>query len=218
MQLVDSSGHVLATPSNPNHAKTAFNDCTYGATARFLPDDPRGETSRRVGRRWAAGSSCSRLRRWSRPSGSRSSLTGCEIRAIFASCSGLWSPCWAQPGQLRPRDRGRSSVGPGQQPRQPIPGASGMAETADTERLRQRHPGRRPGRARQRSAACAGDLGGADSARLHRGCADDADLLRLDREPGGPPARPAGRDRQRRCRRHSTHRQASTRASRSSRP
>jgi Peptidase A4 family len=29
MQLVDGSGHVLATPSNPNKAKTAFNDCTY---------------------------------------------------------------------------------------------------------------------------------------------------------------------------------------------
>ena len=32
MQLVDSSNHVLATPSNPNHAKTAFNDCTYSTT------------------------------------------------------------------------------------------------------------------------------------------------------------------------------------------
>jgi hypothetical protein len=32
MQLVDSGNHVLATPSNPNHAKTAFNDCSYAAT------------------------------------------------------------------------------------------------------------------------------------------------------------------------------------------
>jgi hypothetical protein len=32
MQLVDSSNHVLATPSNPNHAKMAFNDCTYSTT------------------------------------------------------------------------------------------------------------------------------------------------------------------------------------------
>jgi hypothetical protein len=32
MQLVDSSNHVLATPSNPNRAKTAFNDCTYSTT------------------------------------------------------------------------------------------------------------------------------------------------------------------------------------------
>ena len=31
MQLVDSGNHVLATPSNPNHAKTAFNDCSYAA-------------------------------------------------------------------------------------------------------------------------------------------------------------------------------------------
>ena len=29
MQLVDSSGQVLATPSNPSASKTAFNDCTY---------------------------------------------------------------------------------------------------------------------------------------------------------------------------------------------
>ena len=29
MQLVDSNSHVLATPSLPNRAKTAFNDCTY---------------------------------------------------------------------------------------------------------------------------------------------------------------------------------------------
>lgn len=32
MQLVDSGNHVLATPSNPNRAKTAFNDCTYATT------------------------------------------------------------------------------------------------------------------------------------------------------------------------------------------
>ncbi len=31
MQLVDSSGKVLATPSNPNSAGTAFNDCTYAS-------------------------------------------------------------------------------------------------------------------------------------------------------------------------------------------
>jgi hypothetical protein len=36
MQLVDGSGHVLATPSAPNHAKTAFNDCTY-ATSCAVP-------------------------------------------------------------------------------------------------------------------------------------------------------------------------------------
>ncbi len=36
MQLVDSSNHVLATPSNPNRAKMAFNDCTY-STACAVP-------------------------------------------------------------------------------------------------------------------------------------------------------------------------------------
>lgn len=32
MQLVASSGQVLATPSNPSAAKTAFNDCTYATS------------------------------------------------------------------------------------------------------------------------------------------------------------------------------------------
>jgi hypothetical protein len=32
MQLVNSSGQVLATPSNPSPSKTAFNDCTYATS------------------------------------------------------------------------------------------------------------------------------------------------------------------------------------------
>jgi Peptidase A4 family len=32
MQLVNGSGQVLATPSNPSSAKTAFNDCTYATS------------------------------------------------------------------------------------------------------------------------------------------------------------------------------------------
>jgi hypothetical protein len=32
MQLVDSSGHVLAIPSTPSASKTAFNDCTYATS------------------------------------------------------------------------------------------------------------------------------------------------------------------------------------------
>jgi hypothetical protein len=32
MQLVNSSGQVLATPSNPSPSRTAFNDCTYATS------------------------------------------------------------------------------------------------------------------------------------------------------------------------------------------
>ena len=32
MQLVNGSGQVLATPSNPSAAKTAFNDCSYATS------------------------------------------------------------------------------------------------------------------------------------------------------------------------------------------
>jgi hypothetical protein len=32
MQLVNGSGQVLATPSNPSPSKTAFNDCTYATS------------------------------------------------------------------------------------------------------------------------------------------------------------------------------------------
>jgi hypothetical protein len=32
MQLVNGSGQVLATPSNPSPSKAAFNDCTYATS------------------------------------------------------------------------------------------------------------------------------------------------------------------------------------------